>query len=52
MAARMKDYLVRTLAKLLGQPADELIQERYEKFRRMGVFLDPPLEPELETSSS
>lgn len=40
-AARMKSYLVRTLSELSTQPTDELIDARYEKFRRMGVFLDP-----------
>lgn len=44
MAARMKSYLVRTLNQLTSQPNDTLIDERYEKFRRMGVFLDPSAE--------
>lgn len=40
MAARMKSYLVSTLRQLVGRPIDELIQQRYDKFRRMGVFLE------------
>jgi acetyl-CoA carboxylase carboxyl transferase subunit alpha len=40
MAARLKQYLVRQLRELVGQPADQLIAARYEKFRRMGVFLE------------
>ncbi|MFO0942220.1 MAG: acetyl-CoA carboxylase carboxyltransferase subunit alpha [Pirellulales bacterium] len=40
MAARMKSYLVSTLRQLVGREPDELIDERYAKFRRMGVFLD------------
>ncbi len=40
MAARMKSYLVSTLRQLVGRSPEELIEERYAKFRRMGVFLD------------
>lgn len=40
MAARLKSYLLKTLNQLTTQPANELIGQRYEKFRRMGVFLD------------
>lgn len=38
MAARMKSYLLRTLAQLKSQPTDRLLEHRYDKFRRMGVF--------------
>lgn len=40
MAARMRSYLVSTLRNLTSQPIDDLIQQRYEKFRRMGVYLE------------
>jgi acetyl-CoA carboxylase carboxyl transferase subunit alpha len=40
MAARMKSYLVSTLRHLTDQPLDNLIHDRYEKFRRMGVFVE------------
>ena len=40
MATRLKSYLARTLGELETQPIDELLEARYEKFRRMGVFLD------------
>lgn len=40
MAARMKHYLVRTLAQLREIPADALVQQRYEKFRQMGRYLE------------
>jgi acetyl-CoA carboxylase carboxyl transferase subunit alpha len=46
MASRMKHYLTRTLAQLREIPADDLVQQRYEKFRQMGRFL------EAETASS
>ncbi|NLF71104.1 MAG: acetyl-CoA carboxylase carboxyltransferase subunit alpha [Candidatus Anammoximicrobium sp.] len=42
MAARLKFYLVRTLRELLATPQDKLLQDRYEKFRRMGVFWEAP----------
>ena len=44
MAERMKSYLVRTLAQLTESSLDELLSARYEKFRSMGVFLDPSIE--------
>lgn len=40
MAARMKSYLVGVLRQLTIRPLDELIEQRYQKFRSMGVFLD------------
>jgi acetyl-CoA carboxylase carboxyl transferase subunit alpha len=40
MAARMKHYLSRTLAQLREIPADDLVQQRYEKFRQMGRYLE------------
>ena len=38
MAARLKMFLTRSLRELLAKPRDQLVTERYEKFRRMGVF--------------
>lgn len=40
MAARMKSYLLRTLSQLRNRPADSLVETRYEKFRKIGVFLE------------
>ena len=53
MAARLKVYLVKSLRELVNQPLDELLQIRYQKFRRMGEFLEsgPPEEADPETSS-
>lgn len=42
MASRLKTYLSRALAELEGKTADELVSERYEKFRRIGVFMETP----------
>jgi acetyl-CoA carboxylase carboxyl transferase subunit alpha len=42
MASRLKTYLSRSLRELVGQPRDELVATRYEKFRRMGKWLDMP----------
>jgi acetyl-CoA carboxylase carboxyl transferase subunit alpha len=41
MAARLKMYLIRTLRELVDQPTEQLLSNRYEKFRRMGEFLEP-----------
>ena len=40
MATKLKTFLLRTLRELVAQPADALVNARYEKFRRMGVFLE------------
>ncbi|MFO0897024.1 MAG: acetyl-CoA carboxylase carboxyltransferase subunit alpha [Pirellulales bacterium] len=41
MAARLKFYLLKTIRELVARPVDDLVQGRYEKFRRMGQFLEP-----------
>lgn len=40
MAARLKIYLVKTLRELLALDQETLLQQRYEKFRHMGMFLE------------
>lgn len=40
MAQRVKMYLLRTLRELLTIPLDDLLRVRYDKFRRMGVFME------------
>ncbi len=40
MASKLKLHLRNYLRELVGRPIDQLLQERYEKFRRMGVFLE------------
>ena len=37
---RVKNFLVKTLRELTETPSEELLNNRYEKFRRMGVFLE------------
>ena len=44
VASRLKMYLVKTLRELVGKPKDALLADRYEKFRRMGVFLEQQTE--------
>jgi acetyl-CoA carboxylase carboxyl transferase subunit alpha len=44
MALRLKIYLLRALRELVGKPTDKLLADRYEKFRRMGVFFEPGAE--------
>ena len=40
MASRLKTYLSRTLSDLEQKSTDELLAQRYEKFRHIGVFLE------------
>jgi acetyl-CoA carboxylase carboxyl transferase subunit alpha len=40
MASRLKIYLRTKLRELAGRPAAELCESRYQKFRRMGAFLE------------
>lgn len=40
MASTLKAYLTRYLRELRPLSVDELLTQRYEKFRRMGVFLE------------
>lgn len=44
IASRIKQYLTKTLRELTAQPIDQLVESRYEKFRRMGVFVERPTE--------
>jgi acetyl-CoA carboxylase carboxyl transferase subunit alpha len=43
MAARMKQYLAKTLRELQKLPVEDLLQQRYDRFRRMGPFIDSAL---------
>ncbi len=40
MANSLKSYIRTELRDLLARPVDQLLEERYQKFRRMGVFLE------------
>jgi acetyl-CoA carboxylase carboxyl transferase subunit alpha len=40
MANRLKTYLLKTLRELSGTQTDKLLAQRYEKFRKMGVFVE------------
>jgi acetyl-CoA carboxylase carboxyl transferase subunit alpha len=52
MAARVKKYLGKTLEQLMAVPVDELIASRYEKFRRMGSYLEQLEDGSLEERGS
>ncbi len=41
-ASHLKLHLRNNLRELVGRPIDELLDARYRKFRRMGVFLESP----------
>lgn len=46
MAATLRSYIRKHLRDLVRQPVDELLAARYQKFRRMGRFLEAsPSEP-------
>jgi acetyl-CoA carboxylase carboxyl transferase subunit alpha len=49
MATILKAYLLRYLRDLRNTPTDELLEQRYQKFRRMGVF-DEGLAEEAQTA--
>lgn len=40
MAAGLKRYLIRTMKNLEGLSGDQLVADRYERFRRIGVFAE------------
>src|SRR3954453_18935420 len=40
MATRLKIYLIKSLRELVDMPTDKLLATRYDKFRRMGQFLE------------
>ena len=42
MASRLKIYLLKTLRELIRLPTDQLLTQRYEKFRRIGPYQEPP----------
>ena len=52
MAARLKTYLLKSLRELVSVPADELVSRRYEKFRKMGQFLERSIEQQDSASTS
>ncbi len=49
MASKLKIYLRANLRELAGRPIKELVEERYQKFRQMGVFLEPSTDHEEST---
>jgi acetyl-CoA carboxylase carboxyl transferase subunit alpha len=52
-ASIVKSFLIRSLRELSEVPGHERLQRRYEKFRRMGVFVEggPPMNGQLPTST-
>ena len=42
MGGRLKMYLLKSVRELVGRPTDALLSARYDKFRKMGVFLESP----------
>ena len=44
MATGLKTYLLKTLRELRSKKPERLLDERYDKFRRIGVFTEPAVE--------
>jgi acetyl-CoA carboxylase carboxyl transferase subunit alpha len=44
MSRQLKSYLIRSLRSLKKVPPDQLLDDRYQKFRRMGVYLERELD--------
>jgi acetyl-CoA carboxylase carboxyl transferase subunit alpha len=40
-AHQLEQYLAKTLRELKRKPLEDLLPQRYEKFRRMGEFAEP-----------
>lgn len=51
VANRLKMYLVNSLRDLVGQPIDKLVEKRYDKFRRMGQFIEGGVPVQTEPSA-
>ncbi|MGB8170438.1 MAG: acetyl-CoA carboxylase carboxyltransferase subunit alpha [Chthoniobacteraceae bacterium] len=47
MASRLKMFLRSTVKELSAIPVKQLVEQRYQKFRRMGQFFEGPTAPEL-----
>lgn len=52
MASTLKSYLLRYLRELSLQPIPEILERRYQKFRRIGVFLEQALDSSLPENAS
>jgi acetyl-CoA carboxylase carboxyl transferase subunit alpha len=48
MAQTLKQSIVENLKQLKRIPTDDLVKQRYAKFRKMGQVLDMPVEGSLE----
>ena len=51
MSVRLKMYLLKTLNQLVATPIDELLAARYQKFRRMGKYIDRAVDTKSGGSS-
>jgi acetyl-CoA carboxylase carboxyl transferase subunit alpha len=45
-AASLKTFLIHSIRQLKELPTDQLVDRRYEKYRKIGVFQETPPEPE------
>ena len=57
MASTLKTYILKHLGELEGVPVNKLTQDRYDKFRRLGQFIEdasiaPPKPPRKNGKST
>ncbi|MDO5565988.1 MAG: acetyl-CoA carboxylase carboxyltransferase subunit alpha [Planctomycetia bacterium] len=52
MASRLKQYLRLKLRELKKIPLDDLVAKRYDRFRKLGVFVEQSAEPSSEQSTN
>ncbi len=45
-AAALKSYLIQTIRQLKETPIDELLDRRYAKYRKIGVYLEEAAQPD------
>ena len=51
IASRLKQHLRKQLRELVSAPVDELLANRYQKFRQMGVFLEAAAEEQASQTA-
>ena len=50
MASRLKMYLIKSLRELLPKSGPQIVHDRYEKFRQMGMYLEGAQAPPAAAS--
>jgi acetyl-CoA carboxylase alpha subunit len=48
----LKDFLTETLQELTGTPTDQLLDDRYARYRKLGVFVENQAAETQETGDA